>query len=95
MIKRYLFLSWYIVTFGVGNNETDGIGLGCTLHEVGFQPKSRFAAAGTTDDEHVFVPCGLGVFGSVVHGEPLRLGQDDVVFKGRIDIGLDVRSRSP
>ena len=94
-MKRSFFLSSYSVTFGVSNNKTDGIGSGCTLHEVGLQPKSRLAAAGTTDDEHVFVPCGLGVFRAIVHGQPFRLGQDNVVFKGGIDVRLDILRGSP
>lgn len=94
-MKRSFFLSSYSVTFGVSNNKTDGIGFGCTLHEVGLQPKSRLAAAGTTDDEHVFVPCGLGVFRAIVHGQPFRLGQDNVVFKGGIDVRLDILRGSP
>ena len=94
-MKRSFFLSSYSVTVGVSNNKTDGIGFGCTLHEVGLQPKSRLAAAGTTDDEHVFVPCGLGVFRAIVHGQPFRLGQDNVVFKGGIDVRLDILRGSP
>ena len=79
----------------VCDNKTDGIGLGCTLHEVGLQPKSRLTAAGTANDEHVFVPCGLGVFWSVVHGQSFRLGQNDVVFKGGIDVGLNILRCAP
>ena len=95
LAKHTLCLSAYSITVGVCNNEADGIGLGCALHEVGLQPKSRFSAAGTADDKHVFVPRRLGVFRTVVHGKPLCLGQDDVVFKSRIDVGLDVRGCSP
>ena len=94
-MKRSFFLSSYSVTVGVSNNKTDGIGFGCTLHEVGLQPKSRLAAAGTTDDEHVFVPCGLGVFRAIVHGQPFRGGQQHIVFKLGIDKGLDVLFVAP
>ena len=65
------------------------------MHQVGGKKKPRFAAAGTADDQHIFVPGGLGIFGAVVHGEPFRLRQDDVVLKGRGDIGGDVCRCSP
>lgn len=83
-------LSSIIVTLGIGDHKADGIGLGCTLHEVWFQPKASFTAAGTANDEHVFIPCSLGIFRSVVHSQPFRFSEDDIVFKGGIDVGLDI-----
>ena len=56
------------------------------LHEVGLNKKSRFAAAGTADHQHIFVPGGLGVFGPAVHRQPFGLREQDVVFKYGVDI---------
>ena len=43
----------------------------------------------------VFVPRGFRVLGSAVHGQPLRLGENDVVGKGGVYIGLDVLRVAP
>ena len=56
------------------------------LHELRLHKEPRFTGAGTADDQHVFVPGGLGVFGAVVHGEAFRLGQENVVIKHRVDV---------
>ena len=65
------------------------------LHEIGFNEKARLAAAGAADDQHVFIPRRLRVFGTIVHGQALGLGENDVVLKGRIDIGGNVGGGSP
>ena len=51
------------------------------LQEIGLDPKSRFAAAGTAYNQHIFVPGCFGVFGPAGHSEAFRLGQDGVVLK--------------
>ena len=65
------------------------------LHEVGLDEKPRLAAAGAAHHQHVLVPRCLWVLGSAVHGQPLRLGENDVVGKGGVSVGLDVLGGSP
>ena len=65
------------------------------MHEVGLDEKPRLAAAGAAHHQHVFVPRGFRVLGSAVHGQPLRLGENDVVGKGGVYIGLDVLCVAP
>ena len=57
------------------------------MHQVRLQKKAGLAAAGAADDQHIFVPGGLGVLGTAVHSEPFRLRQDNVVLK----LGRDIR----
>ena len=80
---------------GIGDNKADGVLLGRTLHQIGLQPKPRLTGAGTADYQHILVPCCLGVGRTVVHGQTLRLGEDDVVFKHRVYIGSDVLCCAP
>ena len=65
------------------------------LHEVGLDEKPCFAAAGAAYYQYVFVSRGFRVLGSAVHGQPLRLGENDVVGKGGVYIGLDVLRVAP
>ena len=65
------------------------------LHQVGLDKKSRLAAAGTADHQHIFVPGGLGVFGPAVHRQPFGLREQDVVFKYGVDVGVDVLCSAP
>ena len=80
---------------GIGDNKANGVLLGRTLHQIGLQPKPCLTGAGTADNQHVFVPCGTGIGGTVVHGQAFRLGENDVILKGRIDIGGDVGGGTP
>ena len=80
---------------GIGDNKADGVLLGRTLHQIGLQPKPRLTGAGTADNQHVFVPCGTGIGGTVVHGQAFRLGENHVILKGRINIGGDVGGGTP
>jgi len=65
------------------------------LHKVGFYEKSRLAGAGTADYQNILVPGRLGVFGPVVHGEPFRLRQQNVVVKVGVDVRGNVFGRPP
>ena len=65
------------------------------LHQVGLHEKARLAAAGTADDKDIFIPGVLRLLWAAVHGQPLRLRQNDVVLKYRVDVGLDVLRRCP
>ena len=65
------------------------------LKQLGREPEAGFARPGRADDAGVEV-AGIGrIFGPGVHGEKLRLCQNDVVFKLRIDKGLDVFFGAP
>ena len=65
------------------------------MHEVWLNEKSRLAAAGAAHHQHVLVPRGFRVLGSAVHGQPLCLGENDVVGKGGVSVGLDVLRVAP
>ena len=83
-------LSYIIVTLWIGDN----VGT-VKLHEVGLDEKPRLAAAGAAHHQYVLVPRRFRVLGSAVHGQPLRLGENDVVGKGGVYIWLDVLRVSP
>ena len=65
------------------------------MHQVRFDIASRLTAAGTTDDQHVFIAGigGIGYPGS--HGQTFRFGQDDVFLEILIHEGFDVLGRTP
>ncbi len=65
------------------------------LEQLGREPETGFAGAGRADDTGVEVAGVGGIFGPGVHGEKLRLCQNDVVLKLRIDKGLDVFFGAP
>ena len=90
LVKHTLRLSAYSITVRIGDN----VGT-VKLHEVGLDEKPRLAAARAAHHQHVFVARCLWVFGSAVHGQPLRLGENDVVGKGGVSVGLDVLGGSP
>jgi len=55
------------------------------LEKLRGEPKPCFAGAGRTDHTGVKI-AGVGrVLGASVHGEKLRPGENDIVFKDRID----------
>ena len=65
------------------------------LEQVGLDEKPRLAAAGTADDQDVFVPGVLGFLWAAGHGDPLRLGEKDVLGEVRVHIGGDVGRGAP
>ena len=65
------------------------------MEQIGFQPKAGLARTAAADDQDIFVPRRFWVFGAVIHRQPLRLRENDVVLKRRIDVGLDVLGDSP
>ncbi len=81
--------------FRISHHEGSRIGFGRALHQIGLQPKASFTAAGTADDKHVFIAGGLGVLGTAVHGEALRLGENDIILKHGVHVGLDVSRGAP
>ena len=65
------------------------------LEQVGLDEEPRLAAAGTADDQDIFVPGVLGLLGAARHGDPLRLGEKDILGKVRVHIGGDVGRGAP
>ena len=60
------------------------------LEQLGLNEEPRLTGTGAADDQHVFVPGRLGVFGTPGHGKPFRLGQQDIVFKLGVDVGRNI-----
>ena len=65
------------------------------MEQIGLQPKAGLARTAAADDQDIFVPRRFRVFWAAVHRQPLRLRENDVVFKRGIDVGLDVLGGSP
>ena len=69
--------------------------MGSTLHQVGFQPEPGFAGTRAANDKDILISGGFGVGRAVVHGQALRLGEDDVVFKHRVSKRLNILCCAP
>ena len=65
------------------------------MHQVGFQPERGLTGTGAADDKHILITGGFGICGPVVHGQTFRLGENDVVGKHRVNVGLDVLRCTP
>jgi len=65
------------------------------LHQVWLHEEPGLAGAGTADYKDILVSCGFGVFRPVVHGEPFRLCQQNVVVKIGVDIGGYILGAAP
>ena len=65
------------------------------MEQIGLQPKAGLARTAAADEQDIFVPRRFRVFGAAIHRQPLRLRENDVVLKCRIDVGLDVLGGSP
>ena len=65
------------------------------LHQVGLHEEAGLAGTGTTDDKDVLIPRVLRLFRSAVHGQPLGLGEDDIVGEVIIHVRPDVFRSSP
>ena len=65
------------------------------LHKVRLDEKSRFAAAGTTNDQHVFVS-GIGrVLWSAGHHKPFGLRKNDVILRLWVHKGGNISFGAP
>ena len=93
-MKRSFFLSSYSVTVRISYYEGGALGLGA-LHDVGFYEKSRFAAAGAADDEHVFVARILRVLGAAVHRQALGFRENHVVPWVQVNERLNIAGLAP
>ena len=83
-------LSLYIVTLRV----SDHIGA-VHLHQIWLYKKPCLAGAGTADDEYVLVSSVLRLLWTAVHGQELRLRQNDVVGELRVHVRFDVIRLAP
>ena len=79
-------------TFWICNHHGNILG---HLQNVGFHVVSGLAGTGSADYDHVLVPGIPPVFGTAVHGQKFRPGQDDVVVEDGIDKWSDVLCRPP
>ena len=74
------------------------------MHEVRFQPKASFAAAGTAHDQHIFISCRFGVLRYIHYEAPveeqnfstlvefinsMEVREDDEEFKNSVDLMFD------
>ncbi len=66
-----------------------------SLEERGFTEEPGFAAAGTADDQDIFIPGVFGLFRTARHRDPLRLRHGDVIEKILIHVGSAVQRRCP
>ena len=95
LVKHTLCLSAYSITVRIGYHKRGRIVLGHTLHEVRFYKEPGLAGAGTADYQNIFISCGFGVFRPVVHRQPFRLCQQNVVVKIGVDIGGYILGAAP
>ena len=66
-----------------------------SLQELRREPKAGLARAGRADATEIEVAGVGGIFGTGIHGEPFRGGQQHIVFKLGINERLDVLFVSP
>ena len=65
------------------------------MHKVGFYKKSRLAGAGTADYQHIFISRRFRVFRTVIHRQPFRLRQQNVIVKIGVDVRRNILGRPP
>ena len=65
------------------------------LEQVGLDKEPCLSAAGTANDQNVFIPGILGLLGAARHGDPFRLSEEDVLGEVRVHIGDDVGRGAP
>ena len=65
------------------------------MEQVGLDEEPCLAAAGTADDQDIFISCILGLLGAARHGDPLRLGEQDVLGEVLVHVGGDVGRGAP
>ena len=87
----------YLHTHSSGNSHlrvSQNVGT-VELEQVGLDPETGLAAAGSADDQDVLIS-GVGrVLRPVAHHQPFGPGEDHVVLELRIHEWLDVRMGSP
>ena len=65
------------------------------LEQVGLDKEPCLSAAGTANDQNVFIPGILGLLGAARHGDPFRLSEEDVLEEVRVCVGSDVGRGAP
>ena len=65
------------------------------LEERRLDKEPCLSAAGTANDQNVFIPGILGFLGTARHGEAFCLGENDVILECGVDIGGDVGRGAP
>lgn len=93
--KQHITALGYDTALGICDHKTGRILFGCALEQVRLQPEAGLTGATTADDKNILISGGFGIGRPVIHGQALRLGEDDVVFKHRVNIGLDVLCCTP
>ena len=68
---------------------------GMALKEIRLYKKASFAAAGTTDYQHVLISRMSRILGAVAHHQAFGLSQDHILLKNGISEGLDVLGCTP
>ena len=69
------------------------------MEEVGLDEEPGLAGPAAADDQDIFIPGVLGLLGAAGHGDPLRLGEEDILGEVLIhirgDVGRGAPSRTP
>ena len=82
------------VDYDIAFRVSDHVGA-VALYKVGFQPKSRLAAAGAAHHQHVFVSGICRILRAIAHHQPLCLCKDHIICKYRIFKRFDVFLHTP
>lgn len=65
------------------------------LHDVGFGEEACLSRTAAPYDKDILVSRVLRILRTVGHHQPFGLCQQHIVFKHRVDKGLDVGGRTP
>lgn len=65
------------------------------LHKVWLDEKAGLSAAASSNHKDIFVSCILWLLRSAAHHQPFRLGQQYVVCKYRVNVGLYILGVAP
>ena len=65
------------------------------LHKVGLDEKAGLSATASSNYKDIFVSCILWLLRSAAHHQPFRLGQQYVVCKYRVNVGLYILGIAP
>ena len=80
----------YQAALGIGNH----IGA-MKLHDVGFGEEAGLSRTAAPYEKDILVSRILRILRTVGHHQPFGLCQQHIVFKHRVDKGLDVGGRTP
>ena len=60
-----------------------------------FQAGNLFTASASSDYQHIFISGRFWVFWTIIHSQPFRLGQEDVIVKVGVDVRRNIFGRPP